>query len=151
MQAVINAIRHHLRGNISNLQDDGSDTTEVCIFDFGDSLVVELFRGKGSETRLFPNNHRNQQILFGETGLSVKRIRCLGDYRHDHVYIWQYFCRKWLQDNGIDTNPGTKPYNTPTSYKLRDRNQKLQKWNNEIERLELEARDYCKKKGFELP
>ena len=105
--------------------------------------VVEFFPGKGSETRLFPNNNRNQQILFGNSGLSVKRIRCLGGDRHDHVYLWQYYCREWLQENGIYTNPGTKPYTAPTSSQLQDRDRKFKKWKHEIEILEKEARDYC--------
>ncbi|MBE9211628.1 hypothetical protein IQ247_02670 [Plectonema cf. radiosum LEGE 06105] len=150
-QSSLNAIRHQLRGNIEVLEDDGSDTTEVCIFDFGEWLVAEFFRGKGSETRLFDNNHRNQKVLFGESKLSVKRIRCLGGDRHDHKYLWQVKCREWLKRNKIEPNPGSLPDGNPTPDQFRQRESKLGQWNNEIERLEQEAKDYCKKKGFELP
>ena len=147
-QSSLNAIRDLHRGNVDLLEDDGSDTTEVCIFDFDEWLVVEIFRGKGSETRLFPNNHRYQQVLFGNSGLSVKRIRCLGGDRHDHKYIWQVLCREWLQEKGIQANPGSLPGGQPTPDKFRQRQNQLEQWNNEIRQLEQEARDYCQKIGF---
>lgn len=142
-QNSLNLIEHQLRGDFDVLEYDGSDTTEVCIFDFGKCLIVEFFRGKGSETRFFPNNHRNQQVLFQESGLSVKRIRALGGTAHDHVYLWQYYCRQWLGDKGICTNPGTEAYNEPTSQQSQKRQNSLEQWNTTIERLEREARDYC--------
>jgi len=66
------AIGYQIQDDVDLLEDDGSDRTEVCIFDFGEWFVVEFFRGRGSETRLFPKNSRNEQILFGESTLSVK-------------------------------------------------------------------------------
>lgn len=142
-QSSLNAIGNKYRGNVDLLEEDGSDTTEVCIFDFGKYLVVEFFRGGGSETRLFANNIRNKQMLFDKSGLSVKRIRALGGYRHDHVFLWQYYCRKWLQKKEIDTNSGVQPYNEPTAHQSQQRQNKLEKWNHEIENLEQQARDYC--------
>jgi len=136
------AIGYQIQGDVDLLEDDGSDRTEVCIFDFGEWFVVEFFRGRGSETRLLPNNSRNQQILFGESTLSVKRIRCLGGDRHDHVFLWQFFCRQWLANKGINPNPGTKPYTNPIASELRDRENKLERWKKEIEYLEWEARAY---------
>ncbi|MFN6485003.1 MULTISPECIES: EH signature domain-containing protein [unclassified Nostoc] len=136
------AIGYQIQGDIDLLQDDGSDSTEVCIFDFGEWFVVEFFRGRGSEMLLLPNNSRNQQILFGESTLSVKRIRCLGGDRHDHVFLWQFFCRQWLANKGINPNPGIKPYTNPTADELRDRENQLERWQREIERLEREARAY---------
>ncbi|MBD2197548.1 MULTISPECIES: EH signature domain-containing protein [Calothrix] len=142
------AIGTQIKGDADLLEDDGSDSTEVCIFDFGEWFVVEFFRGRGSETRLLPNNSRNQQILFGESRLSVKRIRCLGGDRHDHVFLWQFFCRQWLARKGINPNPGTKPYPNPKADKLQQRQENLRWWQNEIESLEREARVYCNKIGF---
>ncbi len=132
------------------LQEDGSDITEVCIFDFGEWLVVEFFRGRGSETRLFPNNHRNQQVLFGNSNLSAKRIRYLGGEAHDHKYLWQVLCREWLQEKGIQPNPGTLPGGKPTPDKFRQRQNKLEQWNHEIEQLEQEAKHYCTQIGFRV-
>lgn len=137
-----NAMGHQIKGNFDLLEDDGSDSTEVCIFDFGEWFVVEFFRGKGGETRLLPNNPKNQQILFGETKLSVKRIRCLDGDRHDHVFLWQFFCRQWLANKGVNPNLGTKPYTNPTADELQDRENQLKRWKREIEELEREARVY---------
>ncbi len=111
-------------------------------------MVVEFFRGRGSETRLLENNLRNQQILFGDSPLSVKKIRCLGGDKHDHVYLWQFFCRQWLKDKGIFPNAGTAPYNSPTTYQWQERERKIQVWNTEILRLEQEAKNYCNRIGF---
>ncbi|MBV6622987.1 MAG: hypothetical protein KI793_08545 [Rivularia sp. (in: Bacteria)] len=142
-QSSLNAITNKDRTNIDLLEDDGSDTTEVCIFKFDEWIVVEFFRGRGSEMRLFPNNIRNNQMLFYKSGLSVKRIRALGGYRHDHKYLWQVECRKWLQKKGIHPNPGSLPGGQPTPDKYRQRQNKLEQWNDEIRNLEREARDYC--------
>ncbi|MBD6615709.1 hypothetical protein FNW02_07650 [Komarekiella sp. 'clone 1'] len=136
------AIGYQIQGDVDLLEDDGSDRTEVCIFDFGEWFVVEFFRGRGSETRLFPKNSRNQQILFGESTLSVKRIRCLGGDKHDHVFLWQIFSRAWLANNGIVPNPNTQPSRNPTAEQLRQRENKLERWKREIEYLEREARLY---------
>ncbi|MEH2314117.1 MAG: EH signature domain-containing protein [Nostoc sp.] len=138
------AIGYQIQGDVDLLEDDGSDPTEVCIFDFGEWFVVEFFRGRGSETRLFPKNSRNEQILFGKSTLSVKRIRCLGGDKHDHVYLWQVqeFSPTWLKNHGILPNPNTQPSRNPTAYQLQERQHKLERWKIEIERIEREARAY---------
>ncbi|HEY9802862.1 MAG TPA: EH signature domain-containing protein [Leptolyngbyaceae cyanobacterium] len=141
------AIGYQIQGDVDLLKDDGSDRTEVCIFDFGEWFVVEFFRGRGSEMRLLPKNPRNQQILFGETTLCVKLIRSLGGERHDHVYLWQVFTPTWLENHGILPNPNTQLSRNPTADKLRERERKLEFWQREIEYLELEARDYVAKQG----
>ena len=107
-QSSVNTIGTQLRRDFDTLDSDGSDTTEVCIFDFVECLVVEFFRGKGSETRFFPNNNRNKQKLFGNSKLSVKRIRALGGEAHDHVVCWQWDCEKWLRGRKIIPNKGTQ-------------------------------------------
>lgn len=140
------AIEYQIQGDVDLLEDDGSDPTEVCIFDFGKWFVVEFFRGRGGETRLLPKNARNQQILFGKSRLSVKRIRCLGGYRHDHVYLWQEFSPTWLKNHGILPNPNTPPSRNPTADKLRKREKRLDQWEKEIEYLEREAKVYVANK-----
>jgi hypothetical protein len=142
------AIGDQINGDVDLLKDDGSDQTEVCIFDFGEWFVVEFFRGRGSETRLIPNNSRNQQILFGESTLSVKQIRCLGGDRHDHVFLWQVFSPKWLKNHGILPNSNTQPSRNPTADQLRTRETRLERWTREIESLEREAIAYCNRIGF---
>ncbi|WP_230966952.1 hypothetical protein [Nostoc commune] len=84
-------------------------------------------------------------ILFGEYTLSVKRIRCLGGDRHDHVFLWQVqeFSPTWLKNHGILPNPNTQPSRNPTADQLQQRENRLDRWKREIERLEREAQDYC--------
>lgn len=147
-QTSLNVIKYQLNKDVDLLENDGSDSTEVCIFDFGEWLVVEFFRGRGSETRLLPNNVKNQQLLFNESKLSVKRIRNQGYDRHDHVYLWQVFCPEWLEQKRIQPNPGTEASQTPTADKLYERQRKLQRWQSDIASLEREAKDYCDRNGF---
>ncbi|MEH2451258.1 EH signature domain-containing protein [Nostoc sp.] len=142
------AIGYQIQGDVDLLEDDGSDPTEVCIFDFGEWFVVEFFRGRGSETRLFPKNSRNEQILFGESTLSVKRIRCLGGDKHDHEFLWQVFSRVWLANNRILPNLDTQRSRNPTVDQLQQRENRLERWKREIERLEREAKVYCNKICF---
>ncbi|MCX7593487.1 MAG: EH signature domain-containing protein [Fischerella sp.] len=142
-QKTFNTIGSQIKRDVDILKDDGSNPTEICIFDFGEWFVVEFFRGRGSETRLFPKNLKNQQILFGQHQLSVKQIRCLGGDTHDHAYLWQYYCCQWLASRRIYPNPGTQPSQTPTEYQLTERWSKLQRWESDIKRLEEEARRYC--------
>lgn len=136
------AIGYQIQGDVDLLEDDGSDPTEVCIFDFGEWFVAEFFRGRSSETRLFPKNSRNEQIFFGESTLSVKEIRSLGGDKHDHVFLWQIFSRTWLANNGILPNPDTQPSRNPTADQLQQREYRLERWKREIDYLEREARAY---------
>ncbi|MBD2471554.1 EH signature domain-containing protein [Nostoc sp. FACHB-145] len=142
------AIGYQIQGDVDLLEDDGSDSTEVCIFDFGEWFVVEFFRGRGSEMRLFPNNSKNQQILFGEATLSVKRIRSLGGHKHDHVFLWQVFSRTWLENSGILPNRDAKPSTNPTPDQVQERKYKLERWKIEIECLEREAQAYVAEQGI---
>jgi hypothetical protein len=170
--------------DIQELQNDGSDETEICIFDLGENgFIVEFFRGKGSETRIFPQNDYIESVLFGSQPLSVKKIRKLGGERHDHVYFWQWSCEKLLREkynilphyeftkyftvisikykvppsvtsnNPILIKDQIKYYEEtklrynfqyglpePSENQLEKRKRDQRRWFNEIERLELEAK-----------
>ncbi len=93
--------------DICVLEDDGNET-EVCIFDFKELLVVELFRGEGSETRIFPKTTELEQILFHSNNLSASIIKDLGGDIHDHLQYWQHDRERWLRENGIPPNEGIK-------------------------------------------
>jgi EH_Signature domain len=95
--------------DICILEDDGNKT-EVCIFDLEEWLVVEFFRGDGSETRLFRNTPDLEQMLFHSHNLSTVKIHSLGGEIHDHLQYWQHDCEKWLRkrDKGICPNDGIK-------------------------------------------
>ena len=142
-QTSVNALdRKVFTADIEILAADGSDPTEVCIFDFGEWFVVEFFRGAGSETRLFHQNTPIEQVLFSSAKLSIKQIRRLGGERHDHKFLWQVYCEQWLRTKGINPNPGTPRPRIPTEEQKREREWKLKQWKQEIENLEREARDY---------
>jgi len=128
--------------NVEILATDGSDPTEVCIFDFGEWFVVEFFRGQGSEIRLFGRNAQIEQVLFGYPKLSVKKIRRLGGEKDDHVFLWQAYCPEWLQNKGIYPNPGTPSPRQPTEDDKQKRPGKLKWWKHEIKKLEREAKEY---------
>ncbi|MCT7990608.1 EH signature domain-containing protein [Laspinema olomoucense] len=148
--------------DISILQEDGSDPTEVCIFDFGDCCIVEFFRGPGSETRVFDSRvypHIKTQ-LFDSPELSLKRLRCLGGEVHDHKYLWQGYCEKLLRTRDIYPNQGTQyfqglyhPYNqynretglpVPSLSEQEERQRKLEYWEREMAKIERAAKLFCR-------
>ena len=165
-QSSVNVVGNQIQQDIDIIQNDGSDETEVCIFDFGDYFVVEFFRGGGSETRLF-NRHQYpniEQELFASSELSVKRLRAFGGEVHDHKYLWQIDCERWLRERRILPNAGTThfkrrnknnpnqpyrdrynpntglPLHDPDGDKRRKRERDLIRWRRDIEQLEREAK-----------
>lgn len=166
-QSSVDILGNYLNNqDISILLEDGSNPTEICIFDFGNWFLVEFFRGNGSETRIFEKNAETEQQLFNSQ-LSIKRLRCLGLNKsiHDHEYIWQYFCEQWLRQKSILPNTGIEnfkglPYRyskynwqtglpKPSFENQRRRDRKLEYWRQDIAKLEREAKEYFKhKKDF---
>lgn len=157
-ESSVSILGNHLSNqDVSILSEDGSDPTEVCIFDFGNWFIVEFFRGNGSETRIFLKNAEIEQQLFNSQ-LSIKKLRCLdlNNLIHDHVFCWQYFCEQWLRHKNILPNQGTErfkglsyqhnKYNTqtglpkPSDENRRKRDHSLGYWREDIARLEREAR-----------
>jgi hypothetical protein len=141
------------QNNISLLQEDGSDMTEVCILDFGEWFVVEFFRGTGSETRLLKANSSLEQELFNSHNLSIKYLRSLGGDVHDHVICWQYYCEQWLRKRKIFPNEGIRyfegvppkygKYNrsigmpTPSFEDQLKRQKKLRYWRRDMDILKV--------------
>ncbi|MBI1242044.1 MAG: hypothetical protein GC195_11050 [Nostoc sp. RI_552] len=150
-------ISDELTRDIDILVDDGSNETEVCIFDFGDWFIVEFFRGNGSEILLFNRDRstRFEEKLFQSQNLSIsdiRRLRRLGGEIHDHVYLWQYYAEQWLRgQHGIYPNDGIisfqgldHPFNiysritglpVPSVDKQSDRERALVHWRRDIERI----------------
>ena len=139
---------------VVTLKEDGSDPTEICIFDFGVYFVVEFFRGKGSEIRFFKHSQKNNDILFLSDQLSVKQIRALGGEAHDHCKLWQVSCNHWLLEKNIRPNEGlthfrrvnaSDPYNPdnglsyPSLKDKEEREKQVYQWRKTLERLEKEA------------
>jgi len=147
--------------DIQMLKDDGSEPTEICIFDFGDKgLIVEFFRGRGSETRIFLRNETINKVLFGREELSIKQVRALGGNVSDHVVAWQWACEKLLRKkyqilpnegttNFIGLSPRYGRYSIKTGLPepssqedLQRRQEQLENWKSVIRRLEQDAKDY---------
>ncbi|MGL4500490.1 MAG: EH signature domain-containing protein, partial [Planktothrix sp.] len=158
-EAISSEFEHQ---DISILQEDGSDPTEVCIFDFGHCCIVEFFRGTGSETRIF-NAQDYPDIktkLFQSPTLSLKRLRYLGGEIHDHKYLWQASCEKLLRNRNIYPNEGTQyfkglhknysQYNRetglpePSPRKQEDRENELKRWEKDMREIKIEASLFCR-------
>lgn len=160
-QSSVNILGSYLNHqDVEILREDGSDPTEVCIFDFGDWYVVEFFRGNGSETRLFARDGETELKLFNSQ-LSIKKLRCLGLNKpiHDHVFCWQYYCERWLKQHNIFPNQGTTHFKgiphrysryseqtglpQPTYDNQRKRDRSLGYWLKDIAKLEMGITGYC--------
>ena len=150
-------ISQELTRDIDLLVNDGSNETEICIFDFGDWFIVEFFRGIGSEILMF-NRHYSAHVektLFQSPNLSISDIRRLyrfGGEIHDHVFLWQYYAEKWLRtqhniypNDKITRFKGIPPkYNqfnhttglpTPTVDNQGIREERLARWRKDIENI----------------
>jgi len=158
-QIINNSLREDQ--DVKKLQVDGSDLTEICIFDLGaKGFIVEFFRGIGSETRLFPQEDYVEKVLFDSESLSVKKIRSLGGKAHDHKFCWQWSCEKLLREKylilpnmetkyfiGLRQEYGKYDINTglpePTFENQYKRQDQIQRWKLTISRLESEAENFC--------
>lgn len=144
-----------ITNQVSILENDGSEESEVCIFELENGmLIVEIFRGEGGDLRIFSNQYKN--FLFTQS-LSIQKIRALGGERHDHKFLWQYFCEKLLREKyKIFPNKNTSLFYglppkyanysfvtglpTPPPEKIQEREKKLSYWIKKIENLERQAR-----------
>ena len=133
-----------------NIFDDQDASTEVAIFEFKSHIIVEFFRGKSSEIRVFVNNQRNANLLLKQKRLRLDTIRKLfDDGVHDHVFLWQWACEKWLRENfkitpdmRVTKFKGLPPWSsdysrvnglpTPNVDDLMLRQQHLETWNREF-------------------
>ena len=92
-----------------------------------------------------------EDILFRQP-LGLKKIRRLpGASIHDHRFLWQRFCCKWLLDRGIKPNHGIRYFNgirreygkfdpkkglpEPSAKDAEDRLRKLVPWQRKINAL----------------
>lgn len=149
-QSSIRVLGNNLQyQDIGTIAQDGSQPTEVCIFDFGDWFVAEFFRGSRSETRILSKNPELEERLFNSSEISLKYLRGLESEIHDHEFCWQYYCEQWLRKRNIFPNEGTKYFRglsakhnrychttglpKPSSEDEHKRQQKLLKWRQKWE------------------
>jgi hypothetical protein len=154
-QSSVTALGYQLQINVDILAEDGSDPTEICIFDLGNYYLIEFLRGSGSEARLIPRNPKMELLLFCPTKLSVKKLRSLGGETHDRVFQWQSHCQRWLSQKNIRPNAGTEYFKglpkyqgkydpnkglpLPDAKEQKEREAQLKQWQKQMEKLEREA------------
>ena len=159
---------------ITQLINDGSESTEVCIIDIETHFAVEFLRGKGAEVRIFAKDNQNQnkeksieQELFNAEEISLKKIRYLStDFVniHDRCEYWQSSFEELLRNNNIIPNEGLKyfaiddqskkvKYNfdqqllTLNKSQINYRNRQLIEWQQDIKKLEQDAIKYCQREA----
>ena len=115
-QSSVSAIGYQLQFDVDILPEDGSELTEVCIFQLNSYYAIEFLRGSGAEIRLIPRSKESDRLLFVKKELSLKRIRKLGGEVHDRVFMWQSSCEKWLRQKKIVPNDGTKSFQGMSQY-----------------------------------
>ncbi|NJL66402.1 MAG: hypothetical protein HC894_05485 [Microcoleus sp. SM1_3_4] len=115
-QSSASTIGYQLQFDFSILPEDGSELTEVCIFQFSNYCAVEFFRGTKGEVRLIGRSKENDRLLFVKKDLSIERIRKLGGEIHDRLFMWQSSCEKWLKQKGIIPNDGTEYFQGMSKY-----------------------------------
>jgi hypothetical protein len=158
----ISSIGNQLQSSFESLQSDGSDPTEICVFDIGNWFIAEFFRGRGSETRIFSKNLEIEKHLFDSNQISIKKIRALGGEYHDHALCWQWSCVNWLRERNIYPNEGIQYFRglspehgrydldtglpEPSEGKKLERKEQVENWGAVIRALEKEARDFFREK-----
>lgn len=145
------------RDDIGEIKDLGENSSEVCIFDFGDFYIIEVFRGKGSEIRLLKSSFRLEDFLFKSNSFYLSELRALPYIdKHDHAYLWQPFAERMLHKHNINPNDGLTKFMIDQNYyqkysiirgldtinpsKLSTRESSLKSWISEIENVEKNAR-----------
>jgi hypothetical protein len=148
---------------VNQLINDGSESTEVCIVDLDDYIVVEFLRAKGAEMRIFSQDQQLENELFYSPETSLKKLRYLtieSDNILDHCDYWQINLEQFLRSKNILPNEDIKyfkivnsksgiEYNFATglpllnSQQIATRNKQLLLWKEEIFQLNSEAKKYC--------
>ena len=138
--------------DIHELEDDRSPQTEVAIFELGDHTIVEMFRGDGSEMRLFRSTKELAAKLF-EQPLGISDLRAIPNASiSDHKYLWQVYCLDTLSERGlypdietlriagVDRNHNIYHRRSglprPSADKVRDRETQLGPWRKRLHELE---------------
>ena len=140
---------------------DRTQSTEICIFEGSSYIIIEFFRGRGSETAILPATPATREFLFREEALTVKRIRrhiaATTGEKLDHTVLWQGIHEERLRHLGIipsirgnfqwDLPGGWWPYEhgkgiktNANPEKIADRERALLGWKRVMQQLYEEAR-----------
>ena len=133
---------------VIKLPDTLEENSEVCIFDIGGRILVEVLRGDASELRIFESTSRNKKRLLHDKDLTLRSIRQMAcTCIHDHVALWQHFCEQVLRtQHKIYPNSGLRLFkgignrgatysektglSAPTDSMFKERLKQLDPWNN---------------------
>lgn len=152
---------------VNQLINDGSESTEVCIIDLDDYIIVEFFRGKGAEMRIFSQDQQLENELFNSPEISLKKIRYLtieAENILDHCDYWQINLEQFLRSKNIFPNEDIKHFKIVNSkagieynfarglpllnsQQIAVRNKQLLLWQEEILQLNSEAKKYCQRQN----
>ena len=154
-----------IEAEASQLINDGSESTEVCIVDLDGYFIVEFFRGKGSEIRIFTKDNQLENELFNFPEISLKRLRYLTIEQEniiDHCDSWQIELEQLLRSKNIFPNEGIENFQIEVNQKgikynykiglpnlnqqqIKLREKQLFIWQKEILKLTSEAKKYCQR------
>jgi hypothetical protein len=129
---------------VTTLKPDGTPdwhVTELGIFELGEWVAVQEFRGGGSGLRIFKGTGTTRRALFdAPIGISILRsIECEGV--HDHVgKQWQHRCENWLRGFKVSPDPQTRPLPAPRYVDPDWEKTALASWEHARRRREQSAR-----------
>ncbi len=127
-------------GEVTTLKQDRTPEhhlTELGIFDLGEWLAVQEFRGGGSGLRLFRATGPTRHRLF-EAAIGISLLRSMDcDGVHDHGPRWEQRCDAWLRERGIAPDPGAPPPKTPRYIDHEREKNSMRSW--ELARKKREA------------
>ena len=136
---------------VTTLKPDGTQDrfmTELGIFDLGEWIAVQEFRGGGSGLRIFRNTGSTRGALF-ETPIGISLLRSMEcEGVHDHVgKRWRNRCENWLRRFGIKPDPQAQPLPAPRYVDHDWEKRALASWEQARRRRETTAKQDLARSG----
>ncbi|WP_353258617.1 EH signature domain-containing protein, partial [Prochlorothrix hollandica] len=103
-------VLEHANHNMNHIEKlvvlsvSAAEEMEICLFDFGDYIIAEMFRGLGSKSYLIQKENAPDLML--RQNLSLTTLKALSALSHGHPYLWQNSCERWLARHKIFPNDG---------------------------------------------
>jgi len=110
---------NHAMNYIEKLKVSGTTTeeeTEVCLFDFGNYIIAEMFRGPRSKIHLIKKVDAGN--LMSQQNLSLASLRSLPSESHSHKHLWQNDSERWLRTRNIIPNAGITQFKISATFHL---------------------------------
>ncbi|WP_298444470.1 EH signature domain-containing protein [uncultured Ferrimonas sp.] len=85
-----------------------NDKSEICIFEVGNFILIERFRGTSFDLGIFEKTMELESILFEPEYIdSYTLMKLSPDWVHDHRSYWQKRLTQFLKNKGIRLNPNS--------------------------------------------